>query len=235
MRAERSSASTPCTWPRTRRSTSGRSAPTSCSARRYKFLGPHCGVLAADPDLLQTLHPDKLAPSSDAVPERFEYGTLPYELLAGVTAAVEVIASLAPSAAAGRASVPEEGVHAGGSGSVRRVRIAAAMEAVEAHEDALREELEAGLAPLPGTAQRARAALRTPTLLLTFEHRDPADVAAALAARGINAPAGSFYALEASRRLGLGDTGGVRIGLAPYSDADDVGRLLGALREILAS
>ncbi|WP_297734773.1 cysteine desulfurase-like protein [Nocardioides sp.] len=55
----------------------------------YKFFGPHLGVLAADPALLERLHPDKLLPSSDAVPERFELGTLPYELLAGVRAAVE--------------------------------------------------------------------------------------------------------------------------------------------------
>jgi selenocysteine lyase/cysteine desulfurase len=55
----------------------------------YKFFGPHLGTLAAEPALLERLHPDKLLPSSDAVPERFELGTLPYELLAGVTAAVE--------------------------------------------------------------------------------------------------------------------------------------------------
>ena len=60
----------------------------------YKFFGPHCGVLAADPALLEQLHPDKLLPSSDAVPERFELGTLPYELLAGTTAAVDFIAGL---------------------------------------------------------------------------------------------------------------------------------------------
>ena len=59
----------------------------------YKFFGPHCGALVADPALLETLRPDKLLPSSDAVPERFELGTLPYELLAGVTAAVDLIAS----------------------------------------------------------------------------------------------------------------------------------------------
>ena len=40
-------------------------------------MGPHCGVLAADPALLETLHPDKLLPSTDAVPEQFELGTLP--------------------------------------------------------------------------------------------------------------------------------------------------------------
>ena len=48
----------------------------------------------------------------------------------------------------------------------------------------------------------------------------------------MNAPAGSFYALEASRRLGLGDTGGLRIGLAPYTDDEDVDRLLRSLERV---
>ena len=60
----------------------------------YKFLGPHCGVLAAAPDLLESLSPEKLVPSPDSVPERFELGTLPYELLAGTTAAVDFLAGL---------------------------------------------------------------------------------------------------------------------------------------------
>ena len=47
-----------------------------------------------------------------------------------------------------------------------------------------------------------------------------------LARLGVNAPAGSFYAIEASRWLGLGDTGALRAGLAPYTSADDVDRLL---------
>ncbi|WP_256461086.1 cysteine desulfurase-like protein [Blastococcus sp. PRF04-17] len=63
----------------------------------YKFLGPHCGVLAAAPALLETLRPAKLLPSPDAVPERFELGTLPYELLAGTTAAVDFLAGLSPT------------------------------------------------------------------------------------------------------------------------------------------
>ena len=69
-------------------------------------MGPHCGVLAADPALLETLHPDKLLPSTDAVPERFELGTLPYELMAGTTAAVDFIASLADGAEPGRRGGP---------------------------------------------------------------------------------------------------------------------------------
>ena len=62
----------------------------------YKFLGPHCGVLAGGPALLETLHPDKLVPASDTVPERFELGTLPYELMAGTAAAVDFLAGLVP-------------------------------------------------------------------------------------------------------------------------------------------
>ena len=51
----------------------------------------------------------------------------------------------------------------------------------------------------------SRAGSRTPTLLLSFPGRDPQDAYRFLAERGVNAPAGTFYALEASRRLGFGD------------------------------
>ena len=51
---------------------------------------------------------------------------------------------------------------------------------------------------------------------------------------GVLAPASHFYALECSRRLGLGDAGGVRVGLAPYTDHTDVNRLLDALGDLLA-
>ena len=184
----------------------------------YKFLGPHCGTLAAAPDLLESLHPDKLAPATDAVPERFELGTLPYELLAGTTAAVDFLADIAP-----------------GTATDRRTRLAASMAAVTAHEDRLRARIEAGLAALPGVTVYSRATRRTPTLLLGVAGAAPARVYRYLAERGVNAPAGSFYALEASRWLGLGDGGAVRVGLAPYVDDGDVDRLLDALGGFVAA
>ncbi len=64
----------------------------ACSA--YKWFGPHVGVLCARPELLAELTPDKLRPSSDGVPERWELGTLPFEALAGVRAAAEYVSSL---------------------------------------------------------------------------------------------------------------------------------------------
>ncbi|BBZ26024.1 cysteine desulfurase-like protein [Mycolicibacterium madagascariense] len=181
----------------------------------YKFLGPHCGVVAARPDVLADLRPAKLLPATDDVPERFELGTLPYELMAGTTAAVDFLAGLT-----------------GRTGN-RRDRLVAGLHALERHEDALRQRIEAGLTELPGVTVHSKARRRTPTLLLTFAGHDAATVSAALAERGVNAPAGSFYAYEASRVLGLGSAGGLRIGLAPYDDADDVDRLLEALADQL--
>ncbi|MCY7340602.1 MAG: cysteine desulfurase-like protein [Pseudonocardia sp.] len=187
----------------------------------YKFLGPHCGVLAADPALLETLHPQKLLPSSDAVPERFELGTLPYELLAGTTAAIDFLADLTS--------------RAGPGGATRRARLLASMEAVQEHEDGLRHRIEEGLAALPGVTVHSRAPLRTPTLLVTIAGREPAAAYRFLAGLGVHAPASSFYALEASRRLGLGDGGALRIGLAPYVDDSDVDRLFDGLSAFLGS
>ncbi|BBG01787.1 MULTISPECIES: cysteine desulfurase-like protein [Pseudonocardia] len=184
----------------------------------YKFLGPHCGALAADPALLESLHPAKLLPSSDAVPERFELGTLPYELLAGTTAAVEFLA----------------GLDTGATGD-RRARLRASMTAVGVHELGLRERIESHLSGLPGVTVRSRAASRTPTLLVTVDGHEPQQVYRYLAERRIAAPAASFYALECSRRLGLGDTGALRIGLACYTDESDVDRLLGALSGLVGA
>jgi cysteine desulfurase family protein (TIGR01976 family) len=181
----------------------------------YKFLGPHCGVLAARPEVLEPLRPDKLLPASDAVPERFELGTLPYEQLAGTAAAVDFLAGLVP-----------------GEGS-RRGRLTISLQALHAHEERLRHRIENVLVDLPGVRLHSRASRRTPTLLATFADHDVRDVRDALAARNVNAPAGTFYAYEAARRLGLGPEGGLRIGLAPYTDDDDVDRLLAGLEEAL--
>ena len=186
----------------------------------YKFLGPHCGVVAGRPDLLERLRPDKLLPSTNAVPERFELGTLPYELLAGTTAAVNFLAELAPGPVTDRTG--------------RRARLIEAMTLVDEHEERLRQRIEKGLSALPGVVLHSRARTRTPTLLLTFEGREVTEAYEFLAALDVNAPAGTFYAPEPSRRLGLGDKGGLRVGLAPYSDRSDVDRLLSGLEQFLA-
>ena len=177
----------------------------------YKFLGPHLGMLAASPALLETLHPDKLRPSTEQVPERFELGTLPYELLAGVTAAIDVLADLVP---------------ADPSVLSRRERLVQSMTVLEDYEDGLRDVMRAGLDAIRGVRCFGHAPVRTPTELVAVDGVASADVYRGLAARGVNAPAGSFYAIEPSEWIGLGAGGAVRAGLAPYTNADDVLRLL---------
>jgi selenocysteine lyase/cysteine desulfurase len=59
-----------------------------------------------------------------------------------------------------------------------------------------------------------------------------AQVYQSLADLGVNAPASSFYALEASRWMGLGDTGAVRAGIAPYSTAEEVDRLVAGVAKV---
>jgi len=180
----------------------------------YKFLGPHCGALVASPELLAQVRPDKLLPSSDAVPERFELGTLPYELLAGTTAAVDFIAALASDAAD------------------RRSRVLESMGVVEDYEARLFARLLDGLRGIDRVVLHGSPRRRTPTALFSVEGADPAEVYQGLADRGINSPASHFYAIEAVRWMGIGDGGAVRAGLSVYTDDAEVDLLLTALAEV---
>ncbi len=186
----------------------------------YKFLGPHLGMLAASPGLLETLHPDKLRPATEQVPERFELGTLPYELLAGVTAAIDMLADLVPGQ---EQELP------------RRDRLVRSMHALQEYEDQLHTHLRSGLQAIPGIRLYSNAPLRTPTELFSLANLPSDQVSVRLAEVGINAPAGSFYAIEAAEWLGLGAPGAVRVGLAPYSSTEDVDRLLDAVQTMATS
>jgi cysteine desulfurase family protein (TIGR01976 family) len=183
----------------------------------YKWSGPHIGTVIADPALLGTLRPDKLAPASDHVPERFERGTAAFADLAGVVAAVDHLADLAP-----------------GTGSRRR-RVLASMAAVEAYEAELFGRMLGGLAGLDRVTLYGGAARRTPTAFFTVAGFTPRETAARLAEAGINVWSGDNYAWELAGALGLRPTGGaVRAGLVHYNDDNDVDRLLAAVADLAA-
>jgi selenocysteine lyase/cysteine desulfurase len=177
-------------------------------------------ALAAVPELLETIWPDKVAPSSNAVPWRFERGTLPFADLAGVTAAVDHLAGLAPGS--GRLAP-------GGAPVSRRERVLASMAAVEAYESALFARLLGGLAELGHVTLYGKAARRAPTAFFNVAGLAPRAVAEDLAARGVNVWDGDNYAYELCTALGLEPDGAVRAGLVHYNDAADVDRLLTCL------
>jgi len=178
----------------------------------YKIFGPHCASLVADPALLETIKNDKLAPSTLVVPERFEFGTLPYEIMAGVTASIDFIAGMDHEA----------------TGS-RRERIVKSMQALEDYEHPLFEYMENQIKRLPGVTTYGHAKHRTPTLYFSFAGKNGVDIYKHLAKTNVNAPCHNFYAFEASHKLGLGDGGALRAGLAPYSTKEDIDRLVAGL------
>ncbi|TLP97464.1 cysteine desulfurase-like protein [Nesterenkonia salmonea] len=181
----------------------------------YKFMGPHCAVLAAAPQLLESMTPDKLLPSPNAVPERFEFGTLPYEIMAGATAAVDFIA----------------GVGSESDGGSRRDMLNRAHHLIGEHEHRLAARILSTVErELDGRALvHSTAADRTPTLFLSFPGRGSQEISRELHHADIHAPAGSFYAYETFNRLRVEDDAGLRLGVAPYTSEGEVDRLLDAL------
>ncbi len=182
----------------------------------YKWSGPHVGAVVADPGLLESLHPDKLEPAPGTVPDRFERGTPPFADFAGITAAVEHLASLDPSAA-----------------GTRRERVLASMAAAQDHEQALFQVMLDGLGAMEKVTLYGKAHRRTATAYFTVAGRTPADVAAHCAGRKVNVWDGDNYAWEVTGMLGIRDAGSaVRAGLVHYNDRSDVDRLLAAVAEI---
>jgi cysteine desulfurase family protein (TIGR01976 family) len=182
----------------------------------YKWSGPHVAAVIAQPSLLRELRPDKLVPSSDEVPDRFELGTLPFASLAGVSAAVEHVAGLAAD--------PDGGL---------RERVLASMTAVQQYEHELFAALLAGLESMPAVRLYGRAATRTATAYFTVDGQTPRQVAEHLASRKINVWHGHNYAWEVTGALGIRDSGSaVRAGLVHYNDAAEVARLLDAVAEL---
>ncbi len=179
----------------------------------YKWAGPHVGCVIAEPELLEALHPEKLASSSEDVPWRFEWGTPSFHNLAGVAAAVDHLADLDDEAA-----------------GTRRERLVRSLGAAEEHEQALLADLLSALDDDPRVTVYGRAAHRTSTVYFNLEGRSSSEVAAALATRDVNVWDGHNYAWEITGALGIRDRGSaVRVSLDHYTDADDVARLLDEL------
>ena len=195
----------------------------------YKFFGPHMGVLFGKREHLRRLHPYKVRPLTDAVPNRWEWGTLNHECIAGIAACVDYLADL------GRRSHPDS--------PTRRAAIVAAFEAIHRHERRLMERLIAGISEIAqlkiyGITDPSCFDWRCPTLAVRVvdqnENQTPLALATKLGDRGFFTWDGNYYALNLTERLDVEKSGGfLRIGLVHYNTQEEVDRLLAALREIV--
>jgi cysteine desulfurase family protein (TIGR01976 family) len=193
----------------------------------YKFFGPHMGTLYGKKEHLERFKPYKVRPSTDSVPECWETGTQVQELISGIYAAVEYIAEL--------------GLRCDPSAKTRREALLAAYRSTVAYERTLITTLIAGLFRIPGLqffgiSDPLRFAERCSTISFRLRKGTPTDAATFLGERGIFTWDGNFYALNLTERLGVEKLGGVlRVGLVHYNTAEEVDRLLIALKEFCAS
>jgi cysteine desulfurase family protein (TIGR01976 family) len=231
----------------------------------YKFFGPHMGVLFGKREHLARLRPYKVRPLTEAIPFRWEWGTLNHECIAGITACVDYLADLGRHAEAtehlGTEDVSKEHLskeHVGTAAlgcssnaarplatSTRRAAIVAAFESIHRHEHALMNRLIAGLSEMPeikiyGITDPSCFDWRCPTLAIRVINQTaeqaPLALATKLGQRGFFTWDGNYYALNLTERLNVESTGGfLRIGLAHYNTAEEVDRFLAALRDIVGA
>src|SRR5256885_2034737 len=191
----------------------------------YKFFGPHMGVLYGKREHLKRLQPYKVRANTEAVPNRWEWGTLNHECIAGITGCVDYLADL------GRRVDP--------SASTRRAALLAAYDAIQKHERNLAKKLIRGLAALPGLTifgitDLRRFDQRCPTIAVRIAGHTPLELATALGERGFFTWDGNYYALNLTERLDLEKDGGfLRIGLVHYNTSEEIDRLISTLREIV--
>ena len=201
----------------------------------YKFFGPHMGVLFGKREHIERLQPYKVRPLTDAIPFRWEHGTPNHECIAGITACVDYIAEL------GRSSGIREAGNREAELTNRRAAIEAAYTAIHEHERCLLEQAMAGLRTIPGLriygiTDPARFRDRCSTLAIRIEGHAPAELATKLGERGFFTWDGNYYAINLTDHLGVEKSGGfLRIGLVHYNTAEEVDRLIAALREIVGA
>jgi cysteine desulfurase family protein (TIGR01976 family) len=185
----------------------------ACSA--YKFYGPHIGILYGRQELIDELDFPKLEPAPNSAPERAETGTQNHEGIAGAAAAIDFLASL-------------------GEGGTRRERLLTAYGGLEEHGRELGRQMWDGLSEIAGVRLYGPPPdePRTPTVAFTIGQLSSSEVASRLAENGIFVSDGDFYAATVVERLGLADRGLVRAGCACYTTAEEVERLVDAVRKI---
>ena len=183
----------------------------ACSA--YKFYGPHIGILFGRKELLETVDFPKLRPAPDYAPERLETGTQNHEGIAGAAAAVDFLASLAPT------------------GSTRE-RLSIVFEGLHTRQHEFVKHLWEGLSAIKGVTVYGPPphARRTSTISFTVKGARSETVARKLAEDGLFTSNGNFYALTVVERLGV--EGLVRAGCSCYTTREEVERLLAAIEPL---
>jgi selenocysteine lyase/cysteine desulfurase len=169
----------------------------------YKFCGPHLGMAYGRAGVLETWRPYKARPApSTPLGRRFETGTQPYELLAGLSATLEYLDSI------------------GG------------FDAIVPYERDLGQHFLDGISDAVAVYGLPSMEGRVPTFLINVEGVPAAEVAQRLADQEIGVWAhDSWYSLSLYRRLGYAEQA-IRLGFIHYNTVEEVDRLVAALESV---
>ncbi len=169
----------------------------------YKFCGPHLGMAYGRAGVLETWRPYKARPApSTPLGRRFETGTQPYELLAGLGATLEYLDSI------------------GG------------FDAIVPYERDLGQHFLDGISDAVAVYGLPSMEGRVPTFLINVEGVPAAEVAQRLAEQEIGVWAhDSWYSLSLYRRLGYAEQA-IRLGFIHYNTVEEVDRLVAALESV---
>lgn len=188
-----------------------------CSA--YKFFGPHVGIAVIREELFDSIQPYKLSPAPASFPDKLETGTQNHEGIAGITPAIQFVASL-------------------GKGDTLREQLRTGFEAIEKHENSLADKMREALLEMDGvTLYQADPEIpKTPTIAFRIAGLSPQVVCQRMAdEHAVFIADGDFYAMTLADKLGINQEGGwIRAGLAPYNTVEEIDRFIFGIREIIA-
>jgi cysteine desulfurase family protein (TIGR01976 family) len=189
----------------------------------YKYFGPHLGVLYSKAQHLNELNPDKVAPAKDINPNRWETGTQNYEAMAGLSATVDYLGSLA-----------------GCEGNSNREKLEIAYQDIIQHEGDLsrlflKKIKSYSEIKLFGITDEMRLSERTPTFSFVIKGIEPRVVSEFFGKKHVCIWDGHFYAEGLIKQLDLMESGGViRIGFMHYNTLNEIEQFFTLLDELLA-
>jgi len=166
----------------------------------YKWYGPHAGIMWIEPEVLNDLPVYKVRPSPEKGAGRFQYGTPPWETLAGIKEAAKFLLSVGFDSIVEHESARFERLLSGLI-DMPKVRV---------------------LGPHDNKD-------RAPTLMFLVDGKEPEEIAQKVAEAKVAVWDGHNYAVEAMNPLGLDEKGAVRAGVCIYIGDKDVDRLLEAV------
>jgi cysteine desulfurase family protein (TIGR01976 family) len=192
----------------------------------YKIFGPHMGFMWGRRELLNALPTFREDFIPDAPPGKIEAGTLIFENVAGMAAAVAYLETI--------------GAGHGGEGenvttASRRASLVRAMTSIREYETtlsgAMLEVLHDSGATIYGIDDASRLSERVPTFCFRLPSVAPARVTQTMSDHGIGIRDGHMYAPRLMNRLGVGlDTGVNRASLVHYNTVQEIhefGKVLG--------